>query len=175
MTSHFEEHLQHDIDQIRDKVIVMGRLVEDALRGALYTVRDQNRQTAYSVILKDRYIDDLENELDQLCLKFLVKQQPAAGHLRLAYSVIKINSQLERVGDYAEAIARQFLILDDMDWAPDYEASGAVIETTIRMIHNAVQAFADEHAELAAETLKMEKDRIVDHQRAQILLSLIHI
>ena len=173
MTSHFEEHLQHDIDQIRDKVIVMGRLVEDALRGALCTVRDQNRQTAYSVILKDRYIDDLENELDHLCLKFLVKQQPAAGHLRLAYSVIKINSQLERVGDYAEAIARQFLILDDMDWPPGYEASVAVIETTIRMIHNAVQAFADEHAELAAETLKMEKDRIVDHQRAQILTDLI--
>ena len=111
--------------------------------------------------------------MDHLCLKFLVKQQPVAGHLRLAYSVIKINSQLERVGDYAEAIARQFLILDDMDWPPDYEASVAVIETTIRMIHNAVQAFADEHAELATETLKMEKDRIVDHQRAQILTDLI--
>lgn len=173
MTTHFEENLQHDIDEIRDKVIVMGGLVEDALRGALHTVRDQNRQTAYSVILKDRHIDDLENELDHLCLRFLVRQQPAAGHLRLAYGVIKINSQLERVGDYAEAIARQWLILNDMDDQIDYAPSVTLIETTIRMIHNAVQAFTDEDVVLATETLKMEKDRIVDQQRAQIVTELI--
>jgi phosphate transport system protein len=173
MTTHFEENLQHDIDQVRDKVIDMGGLVEEALRGALHTVRDQNRQTAYAVVLKDRHIDDLENELDHLCLRFLVRQQPAAGHLRLAYGVIKINSQLERVGDYAEAIARQWLILNDMDGQIDYAPSVVLIETTIRMIHNAVQAFADNDAALAAETLKMEKDRIVDHQRAQIVTDLI--
>lgn len=173
MTSHFEEHLQQDLNEIRDTVIKMGGLVEEALRGALQTVRDQNRQTAYGVILKDRFIDDYENELDHLCLKFLVKYQPAGMPLRLAFGVTKINSQLERVGDYAEAIARQFLILDDMDWTPAYKPTIDLIETTIRMIHNAVQAFAGENEDLATETLRMEKDRVVDEQRAAIMTDLI--
>ena len=53
----------------------------------------------------------MEKEIDRLCLEFLVRQQPVAGTLRFAYSAIKINLELERVGDYAESIARQMLKL----------------------------------------------------------------
>src|SRR5260221_12303441 len=109
MQSHFEESLQRDVKLIRRKVLEMSALAVRALKGSLEALVERNRQLAYSVILRDQYIDELEKELDRLCLEFLVRQQPAAGHLRFAYATIKINLELERIGDYAESIARQVL------------------------------------------------------------------
>ena len=168
MTSHFEESLQEDIDLIRNKVTAMGWLVEDALRAALRAIRERNREIAHSVVLKDRYIDEMENELDWLCLKFLVKQQPAGAHLRLAYSVIKINSHLERVGDYAESIARKFLALDTIVTQPSHQQITEIAELSIRLLHNAMQAFSDQDTDLALKTRAMEKDKTIDRLRDSI-------
>src|ERR1041385_8482795 len=87
----------------------MARLAERALTDSLRALVENNLTVAYSVILRDQYIDELEKEIDRLCLEFLVRQQPVAGHLRFAYAAIKINLELERIGDYAESIARQVL------------------------------------------------------------------
>ena len=168
MQSHFEESLRQDIDQIRGVVVRMGGLAEGAFRTAIQALERQDRHLAETVILKDRYIDELENELDLLCLRFLVKHQPAAGHLRLAYSIIKINNQLERTGDYAESIARQFLVLSEIQPQPLYDPFIEIAELAIKMLHNAVQAFADNDTELAVQTRAMEKDRTVDRLRSSI-------
>src|SRR6266540_5798420 len=111
MPTHFEESLQRDIDRIRGKVTEMAAFGERALRDCLKALQEGNRQLAYTVILRDQKIDELEKEVDQLCLAFLVRQQPVAGPLRFAYATIRINLELERVGDYAESIARQVLKL----------------------------------------------------------------
>src|SRR5437867_5865423 len=111
MTTHFEESLRRDIDRISAKVTEMGSLADRALRSCLEALKGKNRQLAYSVILRDQRIDELEKEIDRLCIEFLLRQQPVAGHLRFAYATIKINLELERVGDYAESIARQILLL----------------------------------------------------------------
>src|SRR5262245_57502857 len=109
MATHFEQSLQKDIDRIRGKVGEMCAEAEQALRNCLKAMRERNRTLAYSVILHDQRIDELEKEVDRLCLEFLVRQQPVAGLLRMAYATIRINLELERVGDYAEGIARQVL------------------------------------------------------------------
>ena len=168
MQSHFEESLRQDIALIRGVVVRMGGLAEDAFRTAIQALERQDRHLAETVILKDRYIDELESELDWLCLRFLVKHQPAAGHLRLAYSIIKINNQLERTGDYAESIARQFLVLSEIQPQPLYDPFIEIAELAIKMLHNAVQAFADNDTELAVQTRAMEKDRTVDRLRSSI-------
>src|SRR5271169_455887 len=98
---HLEETLQRDIDLIRRKVVEMAGLGERALKAALQALVERNRQLAYTVILRDQYIDELETELDRLCLEFLARQQPVAGHLRFVFTVIQINRELERIGDYA--------------------------------------------------------------------------
>src|SRR3982750_4775301 len=115
MNKHYEESLQRDIDRIRRKVTERGALAEHALRSCLRALSERNRQLAYSVILRDQRIDELEKEIDRLCLEFIVRQQPVAGTLRFAYAAIKINLELERVGDYAESMARSILNLSDMD------------------------------------------------------------
>jgi phosphate transport system protein len=156
MTSHYEESLQRDIDRIRGKVTEMGGLVDLALRGCLQALKDKNRQLAYSVILRDQRIDELENEVDRLCIEFLLRQQPVAGHLRFAYSTIKINLELERVGDYAESIARQILVLGGLDVQVPHELFAEIGELSISMIHDAVKAFVDQDAELARRTIEVE-------------------
>src|SRR3954470_18235296 len=113
---HFEETLQRDIDRIRRKVREMAGLCGMALEGCLHALADKNRQLAYSVIIRDQRIDELEKEIDRLCLEFIVRQQPVAGTLRFAYAAIKINSELERVGDYAESMARQILMLTEIEF-----------------------------------------------------------
>ena len=72
------------------------------------------------MILRDQYIDELETELDRLCLEFLVRQQPVAGHLRFVFTAIQINQELERIGDYAESIARQVLAVSTLEPQPPY-------------------------------------------------------
>ena len=79
--THLEATLQRDIDTIRSKVKRMASLAESALSDGLKALLENNGQLAYSVILRDREIDEYEKEIDRLCLEFLVRQQPAAGPL----------------------------------------------------------------------------------------------
>ncbi|MFQ5638705.1 MAG: phosphate signaling complex protein PhoU [bacterium] len=176
MQSQLEEGLRRDIDRIRKKVIEMGGLAESALAMSVQALNEGNRQLAYSVIMRDRYIDELEKELDRLCQEFLVRQLPAAGHLRFVYAVIKINNELERVGDYAESIARQFLAVSIIEPQPSYEKFVEIANIAIPMLHNAILSFADQNAELAKATMKMEKiEKEVDGIRYSIHDDLVQL
>ena len=88
MGTHFERTFEKDLDRIRERLTRMAALGERALKNCVRALRERNRQVAYGVILGDRGIDEMERELDQLCLEFLVRQQPVAGPLRFAYSTI---------------------------------------------------------------------------------------
>ncbi len=108
MATHFEALLQQDLERIRLKVVEMGGLAERAILSSIRALLERDRQLAFAVILRDQYVDQAEKELDKLCLQFLVRYQPAASLLRFAYATIKVNLELERIGDYAEAIAREY-------------------------------------------------------------------
>lgn len=159
MATHLEESLQRDIHRLRLKVTEMSGLAERALRECLQAMRDHNRQLAYSVILRDQRVDELEKEIDRLCLEFMVRQQPVAGTLRFAYATIKINSELERVGDYAESIARQILFLSGVGLTLPTERFTAIGNLAIPMLHDAVQAFVTQDADLAKKAMEVE-DRV---------------
>jgi phosphate transport system protein len=171
MSTHLEESLQRDIELIRNKVIEMGGLVERALKASLQALVEGNRQVAYTVILRDQHIDELENELDRLCLEFLIRQQPVGWHLRFVYAAIKINNELERVGDYAESIARQFLVISSLDPKLFNGKFVEIAHLAIPMLHDAVQSFVDQNAELARET--MELDQKVNQIRENIQSDLL--
>ncbi len=168
---HFEETLQRDIDRIRRKVREMAGLCGMALEGCLHALADKNRQLAYSVIIRDQRIDELEKEIDRLCLEFIVRQQPVAGTLRFAYVTIKINSELERVGDYAESFARQILQLSSMNVTLPIERYQEIAAIAIPMFHSAVEAFLAQDTALARKTMEAEEkvDRLRHALNAEIL------
>lgn len=157
MPTHFEESLQRDIDRIRGKIGQMADLCERALRDCLEALRTRNRQLAYAVILRDRRVDDLEKEVDRLCLEFLVRQQPVAGPLRFVYSTIRMNLELERVGDYAESIARQAIKLIGLQVDAAASRFAEIANLAIPMLRDSVQAFVTQDADLARRTMEVEE------------------
>jgi phosphate transport system protein len=169
--AHYEASLQRDIDLIGRKVTEMSGLCEGALRQCLQALQERNRQLAYGVILRDRRVDDLEKQVDRLCLEYLVRQQPVARHLRFAYATIKINAELERIGDYAESIARQVLKLSSMRLPPLSPKYEQIANLSIPMLHDAVKAFLTQDAELARKTMAVEEQ--VDALRNQINADLL--
>ncbi|MCI0541938.1 MAG: phosphate signaling complex protein PhoU [Verrucomicrobiales bacterium] len=173
MPTHFEESLQRDIDRIRAKVRDMAGLCERALRDCLKALEERKRTLAYAVILSDQRIDELEKELDRLCLEFLVRQQPVAGPLRFVYATIRINLELERVGDYAEGIARQVLKLASMDVPIPFERFQEIANLSIPMLHDAVNSFVDQNAELARKTMATEET--VDALKSRLNADLMNL
>ncbi len=157
MPTRLEESLERDIERIRQQVLEMSALAERALRDCVEALSGGDRQKAYAVILRDQYIDEKEKEIDRLCLEFLVRQQPVGMPLRLAYSTIKINLELERVGDYAESVARQLLRLSSLPPpAPIRERIVEMANLAIPMLHDAIEAFVSQDPTLAKGVILVE-------------------
>ncbi len=176
MATRFEESLERDIDRIRQEVLEMSALAERALRDCVEALTDGNRQRAYAVILRDQYIDEKEKEIDRLCLEFLVRQQPVGVHLRLAYSTIKINLELERVGDYAESVARQLLRLSSLPAVPEAIRARIVemADLAIPMLHDSIEAFVRQDPELAKKVIVVEPavDALLGRLNADVIEAL---
>ncbi len=170
MATHFEESLQRDIDRIRAKITQMGDLDDRALRDCVKAFQQRNRQLAYTVVLRDQKVDEAEREIDRLCLEFLVRQQPVASPLRFVYSTIRLNLELERVGDYAESIARQIIKLIGMNVQMPADRFEEISGLAIPMLRDAVRAFVTQDAELARKTMAIEETVDVLRQRINVEL-----
>lgn len=170
-TPHLEASLRQDIERIRSRVREMAQSVRQALVECSQALFERKGALAYAVILRDQKIDDLEQELDRLCLEFLVRQQPVAGALRFVYATIKINQELERIGDYAESIARESLILNSLEIEYDYGDFQTLSEAAAKMLDRAIQAFLEEDSDLAWETIK--EDENAKQMRDQINENLV--
>src|SRR5665647_1807051 len=107
------QHLQKEIDALKEKIIYMGTEVEDRVYRATVSLINGNQQMAQAVLTGDHEIDQLEVNIEEDCLKILALYQPVATDLRFIIAVLKINSDLERVGDLAVDIAERSVFLID--------------------------------------------------------------
>ncbi len=168
---HYEASVQRDLERIRQTIHRMATLAGRALRDGMTALQTRNRQLAYAVIIRDQHVDRLEREVDRLCLEFLVRQQPAGQPLRLAYTALKLSSELERVGDYAESIAHQAAKLSawELDLPLDRLAELARIAET--MLADAVRAYLTGDARLAWQTIPTEDtaDVLKAHLRRELV------
>jgi phosphate transport system regulatory protein PhoU len=170
MATHLEASLQRDIDHIRDQLTEMGALAKQALEDCVKALVNGDRQLAYAVILRDQYVDEKEKVIDRLCLEFLVRQHPVAGTLRFVYSTIRINLELERVGDYAESIARQVLKLSKLPVEIPKEWLVEISGHSIAMLDNAMKAFVTQDAELALKAIEVEEK--VDLLKSKLIMGI---
>ncbi len=148
--------MQRDVDRIRATVAEMSALVERALQDAVAAFLAGDRQRATAVILRDRHVDEKEQELNRLCLEFLVRQQPVGSPLRMAYAAIRISLELERTGDYAESIARQTLRISGEPVDVPRERYQEIADLTIAMLRDSIKAFEIEDPTLARRTIEVE-------------------
>ncbi len=101
------QHLQREIEKLKKNIMIIGTLVEESLRDSIKAVIERNTTQAQTIIKDDSIIDDKEVELEEECLKILALHQPVAIDLRYIISVLKINNDLERIGDLAVNIAER--------------------------------------------------------------------
>ena len=106
MMSHYEERLEHDLEEIRRHLAQVGRDVEAAFRQAVHSVLIGDHSITSQIILGDPPINRHVRQIDQLCHAFVALHLPSAGHLRFVSSALRMSVALERIGDYAVTIAR---------------------------------------------------------------------
>jgi phosphate transport system protein len=104
-------HFNREIELLKQRILTLGAKVEAAFVNALTAIREHNRILAEEVIAGDRFIDQAELDLEEECLKLLALYQPVAGDLRFVVAVLKINNDLERIGDLAVNIAERAVFL----------------------------------------------------------------
>jgi len=105
------KHLQREIDILKRKILSLGTAVEESVRDAVESLESRNVSLARRVIDNDQNIDSNEIDVEEECLKILALHQPVAIDLRFIIAVLKINSDLERIGDLAVNIAERALFL----------------------------------------------------------------
>lgn len=150
---HYEERLEQDLRYIRSEVARVGEWVEQALRDAMHAVLTLDRPLSYATILGDKRINRAIDRLDRHCHYFVARHLPSAGHLRFISSVLRMNVELERVGDYATTMCReavQFSQPLEPTLLREVERMG---KNATQMLHQALRAFDESNVELAKATM----------------------
>ncbi len=155
--SHYEERLAADKTEIRARVVGVGRRVAEAVDSAVEALLHRDKAACYAIVLGDLPINREVRAIDKLCHAFVARHLPSAGHLRFVSSVLQVNIALERIGDYAVTIAREAVQLSGLPTERTLENLRELRKQACLILRRAIQAFADEDAELARTTKPMTK------------------
>jgi phosphate transport system protein len=109
------KQLPRQIDALKQKILFVGTLVEEAIAKAISALSGRDRNLAEAVIEADAEIDRMEVDVEEECLKILALYQPLAADLRFVVAVLKINNDLERMGDLAKNVAKRVVFLADCE------------------------------------------------------------
>lgn len=156
---HMRRTLDNELDSLNQQLTAMGQLCEDAIREATQSLRDGDQEQARKVIAADAGIDQAEKDIERLCLKLLLQQQPVARDLRQISAALKMITDMERIGDQVSDIVE---IMGHRDLTKT--AAGLplrdMFQNVVAMTTNSVEAFVRKDLELA-RTVE-EQDEIVD-------------
>ncbi len=144
-------HLQKEIENLKKKLLYLGAMVEESLRISIKSLRDLNQRMARGVIDNDFEVDRMEVELEEECLKVLALHQPVAVDLRFIVAILKINADLERIGDLAVNIAERTMYLAQrprVEIEFDYREMARKAE---KMVEKSLDALVNMDADLARE------------------------
>lgn len=150
--THLEERLEKDLNKIHNRVAKQADLVEAAVTNAVHALQTGNKKLAYATVLNDLPINRTMREIDTICHKFIAIHLPSGGHLRLLSSVIRVNIELERIGDYAVTIAREAAQLSKPPEGGMSRELDRMASETLLMLRQSFRAFNDLNSEMAKST-----------------------
>jgi phosphate transport system protein len=162
---------QMALDELKQKLLAMGGLAEQAIDRATEAYRKRDLKLCYAVLEGERAINMAEREIDELALDLLAMQQPLAVDLRFITAVMKINADLERVGDQAVNIVERIMDTIKLPVAELPVDIPRMAATAAGMVRRALESFIEGKAELAEAILKM--DDIVDQMNDEIYIVLV--
>ena len=153
------EHLEREISRLKRQVGCLAAAVENAVAQAVQAAGEGNSELAAAVIERDNLIDHNEIILEEECLKILALHQPVAGDLRYIITFLKVNGELERIGDLAVNIAKCAMELAALREEPPEGIDFRVLTTRVReMLKRALDALLTRNCLEANEALKMDEE-----------------
>ena len=159
-------HIERQIDHLKQQVLIIGTLVEEAISKAITALINLDVPLAQRVIESDAEIDRMEVEVEEECLKILALYQPVAADLRFVVAAIKMNNDLERMGDLAKNIAKRVGQLAQGDQADLPPQIRPMAIKTQEMVKQCLEAVIN--ADPALARYVREQDDIVDNARQEI-------
>ncbi len=171
MRNRFDRQLK----RLNDELIEMGSMIEQSIEKSMVALVTRDKEKAQSVIEYDAEIDRQEREIESLCMKLLLQQQPVARDLRLISSALKMITDMERIGDQSADIAELVLMMADKPYIKELKGISQMGKETIIMVVNSVDAFVEKDMEKAKEVLRHDDvvDDLFDAVKAE-LIELIH-
>lgn len=150
-------NLHREIEKIKQQILSLGGMVESQLQKAMIAIKTGDLVLAQKVIDSDLKIDEKEIEIEEECLKLLALYQPVASDLRFLVAVIKINNDLERIGDYAANIAKRFKTSSDDPDRFQYDYTG-MTDLTLKMLKMSLRALVEWDVDMVYDVLEMDKN-----------------
>jgi phosphate transport system protein len=155
-----QRHFETELNQLRTTLIRMGSLVDEQIDLGIRAMMEANESFAKLVIERDRKVDEYDNEIDRRCMQIFALTQPVAMDLRLLMSALKINNELERIGDIAVNLAERVPPLLPHAQFVQQTPLGPMATAARAMVREAIDSFVNSDAELAKKIL--ESDDLID-------------
>jgi len=156
MRNKFDQQLA----KLHDMLIEMGAMIEKAITLAIRALVQQDESMAKQAIATDEEIDDMETEIEAMCLRLLLQQQPVARDLRLISAALKMITDMERIGDQAADISEIAMYLVGETYIKELEHIPQMAEATAKMVTESIKAYVEMDLDLARRVV--EYDDVVD-------------
>ncbi|MFN0002546.1 MAG: phosphate signaling complex protein PhoU [Pseudohongiellaceae bacterium] len=151
-------HLQRDLDALKKEVLQLGNLVESAINAAILALNNRETELADKVMQYEKEINDKEVYIEEECLKILALHQPVAVDLRFIVVVLKVNNDLERMGDFAKNIAKRAIFLATQPPIPIFQEFAVDLPVMVRsMVRKSLDALVTLDVDLARNVIKMDE------------------
>ncbi len=164
-------HLEEQLGRVREKVVLLGGLVEQAIARSVAALVDRDPDLARQVVAGDDELDRLDNEIDQMCIELLALQQPFARDLRFVTTAMKVTMDLERIGDLAAHVAERAMELDREPPLPPLADVPVLGQRAQEMVRRALGAFARDNADEARAVLALDDE--LDARMDEVFRSLV--
>jgi phosphate transport system protein len=165
---HISQQFNAELEDVRNRVLEMGGFVEKQVADAIQSLVDGDIELAEKVITNDYKVNAMEVEIDEECAQILALRQPAASDLRLIVAVIKTITDLERMGDQAEKVARMALRLAELERPKNqYHEVQSLGQRANELLHDTLDVFA--RMDHAAAVKVAQHDLKVDHEYESII------
>jgi phosphate transport system protein len=170
---HISRQFDAELEAIRANVLQMGGLVESQIKSAIESLISGDVALMTRVIEDDHRVNAMEVKIDEACSQVIARRQPTAGDLRLIMTVVKTITDLERIGDEAEKIARMAKLLSQKRGLalPRYHEINHAAEIAVEMLRKSLDAFARLDVALAAQVVRLDEQ--VDEEFRAIMRYLI--
>jgi len=163
--------LEEEISKLKKMLFEMATSVEEMIAKSIKALKDRNMIMAEEVIKSDAKINEMEIEIDNQCIKILALYHPEAEDLRTVSMIMKINNDLERIGDHAVNIAEKTIYLADKPSVKPLIDIPRMADKAIQMLQESLDAFVNKDAQLAIDVCK--RDDEVDALEPQIVRELV--